>query len=368
MEAKKIRYAVVGLGWIAQDIILPAFLNAKENSELTALISDDPVKLKKLGEKYKVAHRYSYDEYDLFLHSGAADAIFIALPNSLHREYAVRASQAGLHVLCEKPMALKEGECAKMMQAARASKTKLMIAYRLHFEEGNLQAIHIAQSGQLGDVRIFNSTFSMNVAGGNVRLSKELSGGSLYDIGIYCINAARGIFRDEPIEVAAFSAKGKDKRFNGVDEMTSVLMRFPGDRLASFVCSFGAASTAAYEIIGTRGTLRVDPAFNHKGPVKHTLTINEKKKMTTFPAHDQFAPEIVYFSNCIIKNKNPEPSGVEGQTDVAIIEAIYSSAKKGKVVTLKDFHKKKRPSMKQSIKRGSVPRPALVHAQGPHRN
>jgi predicted dehydrogenase len=368
VETKKIRYAVVGLGWIAQDVILPAFAKARENSELTALVSDDKTKLKKLGEMYGVAGRYSYDEYELCLHSGTVDAVFIALPNALHREYTMRAAKAGIHVLCEKPMAIKEEDCVKMIQACRSNKVKLMIAYRLHFEEGNLRAINIARSGKLGDVRIFNSTFTMDVKGGNVRLSDKLTGGTLYDIGIYCINAARGIFRDEPVEVSAFVSKNRDKRFAGVDEMTSAVMRFPDNRLANFVCSFGAASTSAYEIIGTKGTLRVDPAFSHTGEVKHTLEIGEQKKQTVFPPRDQFAPEIVYFSNCILDNEDPEPSGVEGQADVAIIEAIYRSARLGRAVGIREFKKRKRPSLRQEIRRhDGVPRPALVHAQGPHK-
>jgi predicted dehydrogenase len=368
MENKKIRYAVVGLGWIAQDVILPAFANARENAELTAIVSDDKAKLKKLGDKYRVQCRYTYDEYDLCLHSGCIDAVFIALPNSLHCDYAVRAAQAGIHVLCEKPMAKTEEECRRMIRAAKDSRAKLMIAYRLHFEEGNLKAIELARSGKLGDIRIFNSTFSMNVDEDNVRLSGELTGGTLYDIGIYCINAARGIFRDEPEEVMAFTSRGREKRFEEVDEMTSAILRFPGDRLASFVCSFGAANTSAYEIIGTKGTLRVDPAYSHKKEVKHTLIINEKKKKTTFEARDQFAPEIIYFSKCILKNEDPEPSGVEGQADVHVIEALYRSAQTGKPVGVKDFHKRKRPSMRQHIKRSGVPRASLIHAQSPHRN
>src|SRR5688500_10562783 len=158
-----VRYAVVGLGHIAQAAVLPAFANAKRNSVLAALVSDDATKLRELGERYGVKHTYTYDEYDACLKSGEIDAVYIALPNTMNCEYAVRAAEAGVHVLCEKPMATAEEECEKMIHAAEASNVRLMIAYRLHFEAANRRAIELAQSGELGDLRIFQSLFTLNV-------------------------------------------------------------------------------------------------------------------------------------------------------------------------------------------------------------
>ena len=127
---KTVRYGVVGLGHLAQVAVLPAFARAP-NSELFAIVSGDAAKLKKLAEKYKIEHAYSYDEYDRAL--AVVDAVYLVLPNHLHREYAVRAAQAGVHVLCEKPMAVTEEECEAMIDAASANHVKLMVAYRLHF-------------------------------------------------------------------------------------------------------------------------------------------------------------------------------------------------------------------------------------------
>lgn len=361
---KKVRYAVVGLGWIAQDVVLPAFAHAK-NSELVALVSDDPVKLRKLSRKYKVAQQYSYEEYADCLNSGSIDAVYIALPNALHRDYAIQAAQAGIHVLCEKPMALTEKDCLQMRAVAQGAGVKMMIAYRLHFEEGNLKAIAIADSGKLGDICLFDSTFTMNVDKKNVRWDKELSGGTMYDTGIYSINAVRNIFKEEPIEVTAFAAKGKKREFKGVEDSIGVSLLFPSNRIANILCSFASATTAAYDIIGSKGTLRVDPAFHHKEKVKHTLMVGKKPKHTTFPARDQFAPELVYFSDCILKDKDPEPSGVEGQADVRIIEAIYQSAKQHKPVRLAPFDKHKRPTVKQAITRFGVAKPKMVHVKEP---
>ncbi|MEO5702973.1 MAG: Gfo/Idh/MocA family oxidoreductase [Gammaproteobacteria bacterium] len=366
-EKNNIRYAVVGLGYIAQGAVLPGFAHA-ENSNLVALVSDDPVKLKKLGKQYGVAHAFSYDEYDDLLNSGLVDAVYIALPNNLHRDYTVRAARAGVHVLCEKPMAITEKDCKVMMNAAQKHGVKLMIAYRLHFEKANLLAVDIARSGKLGEPRIFNSVFTMQVKEGNIRLQKELGGGTLYDIGIYCINAARYLFQDEPIEVAAFCANNGESRFQEVDEMTSVIMRFPDERLANFTCSFGAADVSSYRIVGTKGELRVAPAYEYAEGLKHYLTVKGKTQERTFPQRDQFGAELYYFSECIQKNLDPEPSGSEGLADIRVIRALYRSAQNGgKPVKLGNISRNKRPTMKQEIKRPAVHKPPLVNASPPSR-
>jgi len=231
---KKVRYAVVGLGNITQSMVLPGFKNSPK-SELVALVTGDQAKLNLLAKRYHVDQTYNYEQYDECLKSGDIDAVYIGLPNHLHCEYTVRAAAAGVHVLCEKPMAVNEKECEEMIAACEKGRTKLMIAYRLHFEEGNLEAIRLATSGKLGDARIFNAAFCQQVAPGNVRIeeTERSGGGSLYDMGVYCINAARYLFRDEPLEVIATSASSKDKRFQSTEEMTTAILRFPGERLAT---------------------------------------------------------------------------------------------------------------------------------------
>jgi predicted dehydrogenase len=358
----KIRYAVVGLGHIAQVAVLPAFAHAR-NSELRALVSDDPIKRKRVGKKYNIDHTFAYDQYEDCLNSGDIDAVYIALPNNLHREFAVRAARAGVHVLCEKPMAVTEEECQEMIQAAKSSRVKLMVAYRLHFEEANLRAVEIVQSRKLGEPRFFSSIFSMQVKPRNIRLKRELGGGTLYDIGIYCINAARSLFRAEPTEVFAFSVSDNDKRFREVDEMTSAVLRFPGDRLASFTCSFGAADTSAYTIVGTKGELRVEPAYEYVGDLKHQLTVNGKQRKRTFPQRDQFAPELIYFSECISEGLDPEPSGAEGLADVRVIRGLYRSAEVGRPLKLDSFSRRERPGLEQEIRRPPVKKPELVRVQ-----
>jgi len=365
MPKHRIRYAVVGLGHIAQVAVLPAFAHARENSEVTALVSGNAAKLKALGKRYGIAHTYSYQAYDRCLREGHVDAVYIALPNSMHCEYAIRAARAGIHVLCEKPMAVTTSECERMTQAARQGRVKLMIAYRLHFERANMTAVQLARSGQLGSVRFFNSVFTMQVRAGDIRVKRKYGGGSLYDIGVYCINAARYLFGEEPLEVSAFAARGTDRRFKEVDEMTGALLRFPQDRLATFLCSFGATDVSAYEVVGTKGRLRVEPAYEYVGELKQQITIGGKTRERSFPGRDQFAAELIYFSDCILNNRVPEPSGEEGLNDVRIIEALYKSADSGRPVILKDLRQKRRATPKQIISRPPVKKPKLVQVKSP---
>jgi predicted dehydrogenase len=365
-EKRKIRYGVVGLGNIAQVAVLPAFTHA-ENCELAALVSDDPEKLEKLGRRYKVKARFSYQQFDECLGSGVVDAVYIALPNHLHREYAVRAARAGVHVLCEKPMAVTEDDCLAMIRAAEENGVKLMVAYRLHFEESNLKAIDLVQSGRLGDPRLFDSVFSMQVEMGDIRLNpREQGGGPLYDIGIYCINAVRNLFGAEPMEVVAFSANNGESRFEQCEEITSAILRFPGrERLASFTCSFNGADVSTYRVVGTKGDLTMDPAYEYAAELKQRLTIDGRTRERTFPKRDQFAPELISFSECILTGAAPEPSGWEGLADVRVIRALYRSSDTGQPVTLEPFSKEDRPGLEQELHRPPVNKPQLVNTESP---
>jgi predicted dehydrogenase len=368
-EHRKIRYAVVGLGWIAQEDVLPAF-EQTENSELVALVSSDPTKLAELVQRQGGVQRvFSHEEYDDCLSSGLVDAVYIALPNHMHCDFAVRAARQGIHVLCEKPMAVTEAECEQMIQSAQDNHVKLMIAYRLHFDPANMEAVQVAQAGDLGELRIFQSILTQHVEEKNVRLEPlENGGGTVYDMGIYCINAARYLFQEDPTEVIALSSThSHDSRFRGSDEMTSVIMRFPGDRLATFTSSFGVIPTSNFQIIGTQGSLMLDPAYTYQGEIQQTLSINGEKQEQSFSVGDQFAAEIAYFSDCILQGKEPEPSGLEGLIDVAIITAINRSAQmEGHPIRLPAFPRKQRPGPHQIIrypaKQGSAP---LVNATDP---
>jgi len=301
------------------------------------------------------------------LESGQIDAVYIALPNHLHREYAERAARAGVHVLVEKPMAVTEEDCQSMIEVAEENKVKLMVAYRLHFEEANLRAIDLVQSGKLGDARLFDSVFTMQVKEGDIRLGpRELGGGTLYDIGIYCINAVRNIFGAEPMEVTAFSSNNGDPRFQQCEEMTSAILRFPGrERLASFTCSFGAADVSSYRVVGTEGYVIMDPAYEYADELVQQVTVNGRTRERKFPKRDQFAPELVSFSECILEGGSPEPSGREGLADVRVIRALYRSADTGQPVSLEPFAKAATPSLDQAMTRPGLRKPQLVNTESP---
>lgn len=366
---RKIRYAVVGLGYISQIAVLPAFEHARENSELTALVSSDAEKLKKLGRKYGIENTYTYEQYGDCLKSGEIDAVYIGLPNNMHRAYTESAAEAGIHVLCEKPMAMDEDECETMIAAVKDAGVKLMIAYRLHFERGNLSAMEIVKSGKIGQPRIFTSIFSQQVKAGNSRLDREVAGGAIYDMGVYCINAARYLFRAEPEEVFAWNQSSKDERFAEVPEMTSAMMKFPGDRIATFTCSFGATDRSEFEIVGTKGSLKMDPGYEMAEDLKLDLTVDGKTKKQVFKKRDQFAPELIYFSDCILSNKQPEPSGEEGLADVRVIQALLQSAETNRPVEIAKTKIERRPQAEQEISKEAVENPPkLVKAAAPGRH
>lgn len=364
---KKVRYALIGAGHIAQNAVLPAFRNARKNSELTAIISDDPRKRSALGRMYKISNLFGYENFDEACRSDLFDALFIALPNNMHAEYTCRAAAAKIHVLCEKPMAVTSGECRSMIDAARSNDVRLMIAYRLHFEEANLKAVEIAQGGKLGTLRLFSSVFSMQVRDNDIRVEEEMGGGPLHDIGIYCINAARYILRSEPIEVVAASARSGDPRFDEVDEAVSAILRFPGDQLASFTCSFGASDVSQYQAVGTKGNLRLDPAYEYEGELVHHLTLKGKTRTRTFKKRDQFAPELLYFSKCILDNKEPEPGPMEGLKDILIIEGIQEAIRTRSSVRLVGLPSDRPPVPSQQIDRRPSNKKELVGVESAHR-
>jgi glucose-fructose oxidoreductase len=357
-----VRYAVVGLGWIAQESILPAFAKARANSELQALVSDDPGKLRVLGRKYGVTKLFSYDDYERCLRD--VDAVFIALPNSLHREFTERAARARVHVLCEKPMAVTEQDARAMLRACDRAGVKLMIAYRLHFERATLTALDAIRKGRVGDPRFFQSSFAMKAEPGNLRL-RPGEGGALYDIGVYCLNAARNLFGSEPVEAFGEHVRGKGARFRHVPETTAAVLRFPGERIASFTSSFGAEGKSTYEVFGTKGTLRMAPAYSHSDRLTLQVTRNGATKTKNFPVRDQFAAEIIHFSDAILNDQKPGPSGEEGLRDVRVLAAIERSAQRRRPVKLARLGPVRRPRKEQEIHRPAGGPHRLVKADDP---
>ena len=330
-----VRYAIIGLGHIAQVAVLPAFARAERNSQVTALVSGDRAKLSEIATRHGGLSTFSYQDYEACL--AQVDAIYIALPNHLHADYTIRAAEAGVHVLCEKPMAVTVDECERMIEACRAHRVKLMIAYRLHFDEVTREVIELVKHGRIGDPRFFNSSFSMRVRPNDIRTGKvSEGGGTLYDIGVYCINAARHIFESEPQEVIAVSVNSGAPHLSAVDESTAAVLRFDGGRVASFVTSFNATGVGSYRLVGTKGDLRVDPAYTYAEDLAYELTVDGKTERRQIARRDQFAAELLHFSDCILEDRAPEPSGADGLVDIRIVRALYESADTGKTVAIRD--------------------------------
>lgn len=360
----KTRFAVVGLGHFAQTAILPAFANASDNSVLSGLFTGDSEKAEALSKRYDVP-AYGYEDFDRIVRSGKIDAVYIALPNSQHREYTERAAYAGVHVLCEKPLAHKAEDAAAMVGACEAGGVRLMTAYRLHFEEGNLQAIEAVKSGRIGEARLFTSIHTMQIEPDNFRVDSSLGGGPLEDIGIYCINAARYLFGAEPEDIIAFEASGHDPRFKEVPESLSVTMRFSEGRLATFVCGFGETKLAEYRVVGTEGVLTMNPAYTWHEDIRQTISVGDREKELVFKHRDQVAAEILYFAQCIQNGEEPEPSGREGLIDVRIMEAIRISCSSRQAIRIEPLPSDSQPVASQSIERRPPAQPKPVNVKAP---
>lgn len=352
VKSRKVRYAVVGIGWISQAQFLPG-IEHTGNSELVALVTGHEEKAAKVGEKYGVADEvYLYDEFDSLLKSGKIDAVYLATPNDDHVGLAVQTLNAGVHLLLEKPMATSVVDCERILTAQEASGAKLMIAYRMHHEPGTLRAIERVRKGELGRIVGFNSTFSQHVHGQNHRAKHGYWGGPVPDMGVYCINAARNLFGAEPVEVTARGEK-TDDRFN-FEDTVAVTMKFPGNRVATFLATYNGGDVDDYRVIGERGNLFSQPAYQVGSKIEHVVTIGTKKTSETFAATDHFGGELKYFSNCILENKHPEADGEEGLLDVRVLEAAEESLETGKAVALKPYDRKRRPN------------PAQVEKLSPH--
>ena len=334
---KKLGWAIVGLGSLSIHQILPAFAQC-EKSKVVALVSGHPDKAAKLAARYGVNPKsiYNYQNYDSIKDNPEVDIIYIVLPNGMHCEYTVRGLQAGKHVLTEKPMANTPAECQQMIDAGRKANRKLMVAYRCRYEPYNQEAIRMARSSELGKTKVILADAGFNMSDPNQwRLKKDLAGGgSLMDIGIYALQAARYLSGEEPKEVNAmmYSTPG-DPRFKEVEEAINFQLRFPSGILAQCTSSYGYAWQSHYRVVKSEGWLEMDPATAYSGlrmRVHHGNTIEEKD----LPVVDHFAAEMEHMSSCVMENKEPLTPGEEGLRDLTIMKALYEAASTGTTVKL----------------------------------
>jgi predicted dehydrogenase len=329
-----IRYAVVGAGWISQEAFLPA-VHVTGNSTVHALVSGSPEAARQLAAFHGIPEVLDYSDYDALLASDRIDAVYVALPNSMHADYTIRALKAGKHVMVEKPLATTLVESEAMIAAGRESGAFLMTAYRLHNEPGTHAMIEAVRSGRIGDPVYFAATFGFQTQLGNHRLKAAHWGGALPDVGVYCLNAARHVFASEPIAVQAMSSRpAGDPRFAEVDAGLAVTLKFPGDRLAQFFCSFGSAETETIRIVGAKAELILDPAFKFDSVLQMTIRTPGNEQRQTFRQVDHFAGQIAYFSDCITEGVAPEDDGEEGLADMRALLAIDTAVMSGETVRL----------------------------------
>lgn len=326
---KKIGYAVIGLGRIAGHFMRGAVLT--ENSAITGLVSGHRDKADRIAAQYGVPQGsiYNYENFDEIAKNPAIDAVYVALPNSMHAEYTIRAAKAGKHVLCEKPMCLNVTEAEAMIAACKAANVKLMIAYRCQYEPIHLKAIKLIRDGAIGNVQQIQSAFGFSEAAGEWRLDKKMAGGGpLYDVGIYCLNACRYLTGEEPAEISAYaSVIDRDGRFTSVEENVGWTMKFPSGAIATCSTTYGAPMDGYFKVYGSKGWLACDPAFNYDH-----LRLSGRFSGTTLddsestPDPYQFQAEANHFSNCILTGQQPKTPGEEGLRDMTYITKIYASA------------------------------------------
>jgi predicted dehydrogenase len=332
---RTVGWAIVGLGELALGEVMPAFGECRL-SKPVALVSGHRDKAEKVARAYGIepANIYDYENYDRLRDNPDVQAIYIVLPNSMHAEYTIRGARAGKHVLCEKPMAANVAECEQMIAAAREAQRKLMIAYRLRYEPFNMKAIEICQKQELGPIQMISASHGQNVAAPNIRLSRDLAGGPLGDVGVYCLNAARYLTGEEPIEVSAMSHQPKDDpRFREVPASVVWTMRFKSGVLAHCDCGFNVGESRRYRVLCQDGYLDMDPAFSYRGLKLRTRRGQQTTEHELEPAN-HFAAEMEHFSECVLQNQNPRTPGEEGLADMRVMAAIEESAAAGHAVKL----------------------------------
>jgi predicted dehydrogenase len=334
---KKLGWAIVGLGSLAINQILPAFAKC-EKSKVVAFVSGHPDKANKLALRYGVNPKniYNYQNYDSIKDNPEVDVIYVVLPNGMHAEYTVRGLQAGKHVLSEKPMANTPAECEQMIGAAKKADRKLMVAYRCRYEPYNKEAIRIAQSKELGPTQMILADAGFKMGDPTQwRLNKTLAGGgSMMDIGIYALNASRYLTGEEPTEVNAMMyTTPNDPRFKEVEEHVTFQLRFPSGVLANCSSSYGYFHQSHFRVLGTEGRLELDPATWYNG-LRLKVERGNVFEDIDLPVMDHFALEMDHMSDCVMQNKQPLTPGEEGLRDMKIIAAVYDAAKSGKTVKL----------------------------------
>jgi glucose-fructose oxidoreductase len=337
VPGKKLGFALVGLGSLSINQIMPAFPKC-ERAKLTGVVSGRPEKAKLLAQRYGVPEKniYTYENFDTIAHNPEIDIVYVVLPNSMHAEYTIRALKAGKHVLCEKPMANTPQECEQMIAAAKAANRKLAIGYRVRYEPNNQAMIKLARDQELGPARVILADAGFSIGDpAQWRLRRAMAGGgSLMDIGIYALNAARYLSGEEPTDVhAMIHTTPNDVRFVEVEETVTFQLRFPSGVLANCTSSYGC-NVNRFRVIATKGSFELEPASGYGGIQMRVLRGGNVVETRPQPVIDHFAAEMDALAACVMNNTDSVTPGEEGLRDLRIMMAIYESAKIGRPVKL----------------------------------
>jgi predicted dehydrogenase len=328
---RPIGWCVVGLGRISMDHFMPG-VKMSQSGKIVALVSGHRDKAEKQAAMYGVSSSaiYNYENMDAIGENKEIDAVYIALPNSMHAEYTIRSAKAGKHVLSEKPMATSVTDAKAMIEASKTAKRKLMIAYRCQFDPMHIKAIEMIRSGQLGQIQAIESAFGFNIAAGEWRLDRKLAGGGpLMDVGIYCLNASRYLTGEEPREIKAYSSVlDHDGRFNTVEENVSWTMKFPSGIVAACNTTYGGTMNGYFRVHGAKGSIEMLPAFNYDGmhltgQIGRDQTIDE---LSPVREPMEFTRQADHFAECIWYDRTPKTPGEEGLRDISLMSEIYQAA------------------------------------------
>lgn len=325
----KIRWGVLGYARIARETLIPAILRAS-NSEFHAIASREETKLAECRARYpqlKNVHR----GYEELLRDPEVDAVYIPLPNALHREWTIRAAEHGKHILCEKPLALTAAEVREMTAACAANGVTLMEAFMYRYTDRTQQVLAVLRGGALGDIRHVNATFRFLLANpASIKLKPELGGGALYDIGCYPLNFI-GLVADAAARVAPGTARPDSvsavcERVGGIDLNFSALLRYPSGLIAAAHCGFNAHKRVFAEITGTLGVLEIaDTFFDPAGSL--TLTVGEERREIPVAASDRYRLEVEDFADAILSRRAPHFGLAETLRNAEVLDQLLAASR-----------------------------------------
>ncbi len=339
-ESQRVGFAIVGIGKLSAEQLIPA-IRTGQDAYVAALVTGDVEDTLQFSRAYDLADDdvYHYDDFEALAQRDDVQAVYIVLPNSMHREFVERAAKIGKHVLCEKPLASNLEDAKAMVKACKKAKVLLMTAYRIQYTPHHWEAKKTIAAGKLGQLKVMDSIHTHVEPDPTVwRLDEALAGGGpVMDIGIYSINTLRFLTGLEPQWVFAQGYQPKnDPRFAEVEESMSIMLGFEGGLIANILTSYGAQSVSTVHVLGDAGAAVLDPAFAYRG-IELSIRNDKAQVAPQFAAYDQFGLEIDHFAQCVRSGKTPYTPGEEGVQDHRIFEAVYKSARKGKRVELKRF-------------------------------